>query len=733
MYRNRVKSLTEIDETFTGPLVYGSNRAAGFLKDLIARTNSLDIIIFGDSNTGSALAGGYGYQSGIAEALNNLNIPCYGTSLAPFIDRSSSGASRFYGNWRGTVSTIAKDANFKSGLQASTSAPTDANALPYAVWNTGTVLTSYGSSTVQGSLTGVTITNTGGQFQCTSAYLQVNQQVNIAGTLSVGGGNGTITGYTSPKTYYIVATNGTTTFTLSETYNGSAIVTTAGTTTGLTFGSQADFNDWLYMPTTTDVYKTTGVNIDETNPLAASGVVNFLRVRYGKVPSGGNFVPLVFSGGSANALPHLFSGASTSMSAASGQPTFDLYEASFTANGKGHTASALGYNYPSGTIFSKGPGALFCQSLYRQSKGWAVHSHAYQSGDDSTRIALLVTDTSTTWIGYQLREMRERQIAAGGANCGRVLLFVHSGINGADTGSTWTAAHIAIWTKYKAVWSSLGYPPSDLAIISIVGVPSNTLDTSGSGTTSNLVAVRAAANAMVIANPDMTVVDIKAILPYKALTYGTGNASYYQRFKNSPNQGADITVHLSGGAVDSSGPFTATVTTASSIKLTGTSAVTTDGYWVGARLSIQTIGIVGVAIGASGVFTTSTSMAGNLTVNQQVGISGTNTSGGAVTNGVYYITATNGTTSFTLSASGGGPPITTTAGTPVGLTFTYYGNSAYQDAYVTEYKGSDQTATVAQWAGGQPATGHNISYNIARKYPSDGYTVVSQAILSSLV
>ena len=80
----------------------------------------------------------------------------------------------------------------------------------------------------------------------------------------------------------------------------------------------------------------------------------------------------------------------------------------------------------------------------------------------------------------------------------------------------------------------------------------------------------------------------------------------------------------------------------------------------------------GVVIGSSGAFTfsgSSRSPAG-LAVNQQVTISGTNTGGGTVTNGTYYIIVTNGSTSFTLSATQGGTAITTTAGTPVGLTFT---------------------------------------------------------------
>lgn len=644
-----------------GPQVYGSTRASTFLKDVIAGTNSLDVIIFGDSNVGSALAGGYGYVAGMSEALNNLNATCYGTSLAPFVDRSPSGASRFYGNWRGTISTIAKDANFKSGLSASVGSSTNAAAIPYAPWNAGTVLTSYGSSTVQGTLTaaGVSIIGTAGQFQCAASFLQVNQQVNIYGTR---GGTGTITGYTNPttantaQTYYIVATNGSTEFTLSNTYSGPPVVTGVGNLTGLTYLTQADFNDWLYFdPAGTapasGYIKTNGINLNETHPLSANGVSLKLRTRYGTINgSTGAFYPGASAGGSANALPRILISTAVSL-AGTATPTFTAHEsAAFTATGKGVTANAIGYN-SSGTLFSAGPGAFFCQSLYRPStKGWAVHAHAYQSGDDSTRITQLITDTSTTWIQYQLQEIRERQLAAGGT--GRVLLFYNSGINGADTGATWTAAHTTLWNRYKAVWASLGYPASDLAIVSIVGVQRNEADTSGS--LADLVVVRTAANAMAVANPDMTVVDIKAAMPYKALVYGTGNASYYQRLNNLPNPGADITVHLSGGTVEGSGPYTATVTTANTITLTGASAVAADGYWVGSYINIDLV-----------------------------------------------------------NASSAAP--------------------AYQEAYITQYNGTTKVATVNQWPGGQPTNGVNIDYRLGRKYPSDGYTVVSQTILSSLI
>ena len=82
------------------------------------------------------------------------------------------------------------------------------------------------------NLSNVVITGTAGQFSCDAATLVVGQPITITGTF---GGTGSITGYTTGKIYYIITTNGSTTFTLSETYGGTAITTTAGTPTGLTY------------------------------------------------------------------------------------------------------------------------------------------------------------------------------------------------------------------------------------------------------------------------------------------------------------------------------------------------------------------------------------------------------------------------------------------------------------------------------------------------------------------
>jgi len=94
----------------------------------------------------------------------------------------------------------------------------------------GMPLTTTGTAATT-ALSSVAVTGTAGQCSCTSVSgLYIGMPVLVSGTLT-----GTETGIATNRIYYIIATDGATTFTLSATYGGSAITTTAGTTTGLTF------------------------------------------------------------------------------------------------------------------------------------------------------------------------------------------------------------------------------------------------------------------------------------------------------------------------------------------------------------------------------------------------------------------------------------------------------------------------------------------------------------------
>ena len=81
------------------------------------------------------------------------------------------------------------------------------------------------------TLSTVVLAGTGGQITFASqAGLVTGQRLTISGTL---GGTGTITGYTDPTTYILTAVTATSA-TLTTTA-GAAVVTTAGTPTGLTY------------------------------------------------------------------------------------------------------------------------------------------------------------------------------------------------------------------------------------------------------------------------------------------------------------------------------------------------------------------------------------------------------------------------------------------------------------------------------------------------------------------
>jgi hypothetical protein len=114
------------------------------------------------------------------------------------------------------------------------------------------------------TLANVTITSSFGLFSCDAIT-----ELTIGGTVTIAGtdiGDGLITGYVypGPKTYYIIATNGTSQFQLSETLGGAGVVTVAGTTTGLTF-SLVNTSVPMTQVTTRPTTSTTEYYIDYIN------------------------------------------------------------------------------------------------------------------------------------------------------------------------------------------------------------------------------------------------------------------------------------------------------------------------------------------------------------------------------------------------------------------------------------------------------------------------------------
>lgn len=140
------------------------------------------------------------------------------------------------------------------------------------------------------TLTNVQIVGVAGQFTCDDHGLRVNDTVRIVGTNV---GTGTITGYVNPTTYKVSVTNNATTFTL-QTLASAPIVTTAGTTLGLTFeyGVTGSNTNTGYQPG--DVLKILGTNIGGATPL------NDLYLTVTTTDLDSNQVPGVFTMGLRN-------------------------------------------------------------------------------------------------------------------------------------------------------------------------------------------------------------------------------------------------------------------------------------------------------------------------------------------------------------------------------------------------------------------------------------------------
>jgi hypothetical protein len=151
-------------------------------------------------------------------------------------------------------------------------------------------------------------------------------------------------------------------------------------------------------------------------------------------------------------------------------------------NGIASTAATLNFNAPevsnvavpfacnvdgflSGTTadYIVGPAAFFWHSLmFQNKKGYSVTNLSYYGGRTTAQLATDMA-SNTTLINATLRELRERQIVAGGS--GRVLVLTNSGINDAATGATYTTSLNSLISVFTTAWATLGYPATDLAFL----------------------------------------------------------------------------------------------------------------------------------------------------------------------------------------------------------------------------------------------------------------------------
>lgn len=142
-------------------------------------------------------------------------------------------------------------------------------ALSAAATRNGKIVIGYSLAVRTGTIAATVATSgTAGQFTCGNSTLSVGDKITISG---VRAGTGTITGYVNPTRYSVSSVTGTspnvTGFTL-QSDAGVAIVTTAGTLTGLTY--LTDLNTPQKM-TITNYLVTNGASYDGANTGQAEG------------------------------------------------------------------------------------------------------------------------------------------------------------------------------------------------------------------------------------------------------------------------------------------------------------------------------------------------------------------------------------------------------------------------------------------------------------------------------
>jgi len=185
---------------------YDSNRP---VTDYIADANTLAL---GFTVNTAAIASGQG-----------ANVNTVATTTEPIVQTTTLTTAVNVG------SAVAGRIQLFSVLSAT--APTSFQVNATAVTTNSVILLTPSYSTIDPlnvtsiSASGVfNVTNTGG--------LVTGQSIVITGTNT---GTGSITGYTSGTTYYIIAITANTSFTLSTSSGGSAVTTVAGTAAGLAY------------------------------------------------------------------------------------------------------------------------------------------------------------------------------------------------------------------------------------------------------------------------------------------------------------------------------------------------------------------------------------------------------------------------------------------------------------------------------------------------------------------
>lgn len=167
------------------------------------------------------------------------------------------------------------------------------------------------------------------------------------------------------------------------------------------------------------------------------------------------------------------------------------------------------------------------QSVYRAVKGWSVGCLHYRGGESMTTVASNISGWGATKMGTYLKEVRDRQIAAGGT--GRVIVWVQGGVNTA-TGlpGSWETDLATMKTAITSAWTGSGGSAENITFVANVSHQYINPDSSSSGSLNVLSGQRATAKAMIggANGSNLTVVTLTEQITYPEMVplYDGGGA-----------------------------------------------------------------------------------------------------------------------------------------------------------------------------------------------------------------
>jgi hypothetical protein len=440
--------------------VHGSSRAGQFLKDVIQGIDSVDIVVFGDSNAGSDAS--YGYTGGWMDSLASLGIKQYATPI--WFTNAEAGNSRVNGlvgrftymGWNGDTAAGGGGTNAYS-LGNRIAASTASAVAAAVICNRGPAEVYYVRCNTATASTTSTVTLDLSASPTDDAYNNM--------WLAMGTGH-----------YRILDYNGSTKVATIPTQGAAPTATTYTITTGGLRPAAFRYEPSHVSASTNYYSQTSGpsIRLNPYNALAGGNGAGAQDLQYrvvrSAIGSGGQYkLRAMYAANTTIAASSAF------ISTAAGSSTLP-YATDYTNDSLNFTTTVTGgvpdeikcawdgYNVsPASDSQVTGPLTVFWHSVIaRNTKGYSVSCLNYNGGATTENLADQVY-WSARLIEMALQELRQRQIAAGGS--GRVIWYHNSGINGSETPESYITNVSRIIDEVSRIWGKCGFPPSDLSFI----------------------------------------------------------------------------------------------------------------------------------------------------------------------------------------------------------------------------------------------------------------------------